>query len=580
LKATNELLEGPVRLGEPMPGTDWVVTGVLGRGGMGLVLEVRKEPGIMAAIKILLAEHARNPEVLRRFKAEVAVLAKLDHPHIVRVLDWGMIADGRPYIVMERLRGQTLRAVAVQRMQQGRRIPARMVYEIVRQVCEGLQRAHSHVPPVVHRDLKPDNLFLHYAPYSDHPTMKVIDFGVAELLDDASDAGRGMTVGTLRYMAPEVIRGDPVTAAADLYAMALVVYEVLTTRQPWDETGSNATKSAGARLREPPQPASTFVPWIPKSVDECLLRALSMDPAARHETISAFVRALYELQFANDGSSYASLDADTTAPNLATLALGPNEVGGRSIAKEHDKSSHAATGGSVDVAVSVDEAQATSPPFAESPTHPEGRVVHSPELEPESSGADAAPEYVTTTIGAPGSTDLSKELPLSAGVGDRRASRRRALPAVVALSLAATGGLALMARGGSHGSALARARAVAMAAPSSSEVIRPAAMPFAAPTQTAPAAVAAPPVASAAVARALALPKDVGERAPEGSSANDRDLPSLGVVPVPSRPPPEAGIGSALGDGVAPLARPRPAATAKARPRPRDDGYDLLSVPQ
>ena len=569
-----ELLESPFRLGERVPGTEWVVTDVLGRGGMGLVLEVRKDPGIVAAIKILLTQHARNPDVLRRFKDEVAVLAKLDHPHIVKVLDWGTIPDGRPYMVMERLRGHSLRHVAQERLRAGRRIPARMIYEIVRQVCEGLQRAHAHAPPVVHRDLKPDNLFLHYAPFSDNPVMKVIDFGVAEVLGEASRAAHGQTIGTPRYMSPEVLRGDLVTPAADLYAMALVVYELLTIRLPWAVDGGNVLQWAELRLREPPTPPSTLVPWIPKSVDECLLRALSQEPGARHESVYAFGRALYELQFASDGSSYASLDADTTAPSLATLALGSGEGDGDASSQAGDDTVRSDVA-SVEVVFDADERGPAVMALAESTTSLDAERVAAPEprafSEPGASGARPG-----------GATELATVIPPPeplAGAA-RRATRRRVLPAIGALSRAATAAVALVVRDGAQGAPVARPSARATAEPSAS-----AAWPRGVAASVEPAALAAP-VAIAVVGVDAShengsledSPTDVAEVAHARELASD--LPNLGIAPVPPRPAPEAGIGAPVVAAAAPAARVRPPAAPKPKPRPRDDGYELLSGPR
>ena len=131
------------RVGERVPGTKWVVTGVLGRGGMGVVLNVRKEPGITAAMKIMRPTFARSREFVARFLEEVRVLVELRHPNIVAVLDCDRLADGSPFLVMERLEGRSLGAATRELSESGRRLTAKHVWDVARQVCEGLYRAHA-----------------------------------------------------------------------------------------------------------------------------------------------------------------------------------------------------------------------------------------------------------------------------------------------------------------------------------------------------------------------------------------------------------------------------------------------------
>lgn len=144
-----------------------------------------KEPGIRGVAKMILPKLANRPEYVRRFFEEVRLVAKLRHPNIVQVIDYDRLDDGTPFFVMELLEGKTLRRAIGDRK---RPIPARLAYEIMRQVCEGLYRMHSNTPPVVHRDIKPDNIFLHRPEFGE-PAVKILDLGVAAVLDGKREAG-------------------------------------------------------------------------------------------------------------------------------------------------------------------------------------------------------------------------------------------------------------------------------------------------------------------------------------------------------------------------------------------------------
>jgi serine/threonine-protein kinase len=165
-------------MGKRVPGTDWVMWGVLGLGGMGVVLEVRKGRHLRAAMKVLRSAFARSAEFEARFAEEVEVMARLRHPNIVEVWDCGVLSNGSPFLLMELLTGRTIRAVA---RDKDMRFTAEAVWKIVGQVCAGLGYAHSANPPVVHRDVKPDNVFLHGRGHFG-AQVKLLDFGIAQVL--------------------------------------------------------------------------------------------------------------------------------------------------------------------------------------------------------------------------------------------------------------------------------------------------------------------------------------------------------------------------------------------------------------
>ena len=312
MKAT-ESSEYPV--GEAMPGTKMVVRGQLGQGGMGIVFDVVKGDWIPGAMKVLRPSFAKVPEFAARFLEEVRVTAQLQHPNIVQVLDFDRLEDGTPFMVMERLRGRTLHAALRETRQRGKTWTAANTYAVAAQVCEGLNRAHSHAPPIVHRDVKPDNVFLHRAEGSLEPVVKVMDFGVAAVVGEQDRRA----IGTPKYMAPEQMLGQRVSPQTDQYALALIVYEMLTGRMPWEVDVRGREALAAVDVRARPLPASQFCGWIPERADKALLKALAMDPARRHESVHGLLFELRMLQWAVDGSRDVS-EANTTDPTVGTLA--------------------------------------------------------------------------------------------------------------------------------------------------------------------------------------------------------------------------------------------------------------------
>lgn len=321
--------------GEGVPGTKYRVVRQLGAGGMGVVYQVQKPPQINGVLKLMAADLAVHEEFRTRFFDEVRVLAQLDHPNIVRVFDYDALSDGTPYYVMEMLHGRTVRDV----LETMGRVPARVAFEITRQLLEALHCAHTHEIPVVHRDIKPENIFLH-APRHGEPVVKLIDFGVVAIADRQHD---GTFVGTWKYAAPEQIRGEQATPATDLYAVGLVLYEMLAGAGPFDryETGPAV---ATAHVREVPPPVSQLAPWVPPSIVALIASALAKDPLQRPKDAYAFAEKLFELEWASDGKDPHDQTKEGPtgrASQLATAVPGPlsrvlTDVGGPAIAVESD----------------------------------------------------------------------------------------------------------------------------------------------------------------------------------------------------------------------------------------------------
>jgi serine/threonine-protein kinase len=301
-------------IGQRIADTKWVMCGVLGEGGMGIVLDVVKDPGIRGAMKMMQPRFARRTDLVALFLNEIRMTTALRHQHIVSVIDADQLPDGTPFVVTERLDGITLRKAL--RKLKGRGLPASLAHLITTQICDALFRAHSHTTPIVHRDLKPENVYLHQPPY-EPPHVKVLDWGVAALLDGKSDVSGYM--GTPLYMAPEQMRGEPVTPMADIYATGLMLYEMITGRMPWDIDYSRQEQVTAAHLSLPPIPPSRFAPWIPGRVNEQIARALAKNPADRPASAYAFASELYELQFVDDGSGQQPTTNEATVFTLSTV---------------------------------------------------------------------------------------------------------------------------------------------------------------------------------------------------------------------------------------------------------------------
>ena len=238
---------GVVALGSVLDGR-YRVDSVLGTGGMGRVYRGEHTGiGRPVAIKVLHASLGRNKEAAQRFQREALASGRLDHPNIVGVSDFGTLEDGSLYLVMEALDGMPLGT----RLERDKRIPWLEAVEIVRGVLAGLHHAHDR--GVVHRDIKPDNVFL--ARKDGEQIIKLLDFGIAKLYagnaDDPAQTRAGLTVGTPAYLSPEQAVGGAITPASDLYSTSVVLYEMLSGRVPFIETDPLAMLTAHVSREAP-----------------------------------------------------------------------------------------------------------------------------------------------------------------------------------------------------------------------------------------------------------------------------------------------------------------------------------------
>jgi non-specific serine/threonine protein kinase/serine/threonine-protein kinase len=261
----------------------------IGTGGMGTVYRAERADGgfeQQVAVKLVTAS-LHHPDAARRFRAERQILASLRHPHIVTLLDGGVTPAGQPYLAMEYVDGVPITAYCRER-----RLPLAARLGLFAQVCSAVQYAHRHF--VVHRDLKPANILV-----TADGVAKVLDFGVAKLLDDPGGTAPSATLAGLgpltpNYASPEQLRGSPVTTSSDVYALGVLLYELLTGRRPYETEGKAldevlrlVLETEPARPSALPAPVESGLPYQPRralrgDLDAVVSRAMAKEPERRY----------------------------------------------------------------------------------------------------------------------------------------------------------------------------------------------------------------------------------------------------------------------------------------------------------
>lgn len=277
----------------------------LGQGGIGRVY--RAEQASLdreVALKVIRPDRRADPIISARFLREARAAGRIRSPHVVTLFDCGSDDEGELYIAMELLKGESL----AERLKHGPPISAREGLRIAVGVAKGLAAAHE--AGVLHRDLKPGNVFL-----CDDGTVKVLDFGIAKLLDE--DQGKdGLTglhriVGTPIYMSPEAALRRPLTAASDLYSLGVLMYEMFTGKPPF-KTGS-PLETLRAHLRCPVPKLTDTSPWlqVPKSLEDLIDRLLAKEASDRPDTAEELVDLLESI--VQKLNSHDDLDSEMTA---------------------------------------------------------------------------------------------------------------------------------------------------------------------------------------------------------------------------------------------------------------------------
>jgi tRNA A-37 threonylcarbamoyl transferase component Bud32 len=277
--------------GEVLSGT-YRIEGLLGKGNMGSVYEAThlRLPRRFA-VKLLAAEVASDATALSRFQREAEVTGRIGHPNIVEVVDFNTAADGRPYLVMELLEGESLGSYLARR----NRLDPAEVDPILQQVASGLQAAHDC--DIVHRDLKPSNIFLCKPPAGESaaaqsPRIKIVDFGISKVLGVKSDLTTSASVyGTPHYMAPEQADGRhrEIDRRTDIYAVGVILYEALTGRTPF--AGEPALTVLYKTVHDQVPPLTEVRPEIPAPVAQVVARALERQPSSRFDSVAALAEA-------------------------------------------------------------------------------------------------------------------------------------------------------------------------------------------------------------------------------------------------------------------------------------------------
>ena len=252
---------------------------LLGQGGMARIYRGHdNQLDRDVAIKLLRPEYGRDPDFSSRFRQEAQNAASLNHPNIVGVHDYGQ-DDAGPFIVMELVDGEDLGAI----IKRSGALPPRQAARIVAETARALHAAHQH--GIVHRDVKPGNIMINH-----QGQVKVTDFGIARAMAEAQMTLPGTTLGSVHYFSPEQARGDQTTAASDIYALGIVLFELLTGHRPWE--ADSAAAVAMARLAGPPPDPSTLRSGIPADLVAIDRKALATEPADRWSSASSMAAAL------------------------------------------------------------------------------------------------------------------------------------------------------------------------------------------------------------------------------------------------------------------------------------------------
>jgi serine/threonine-protein kinase len=285
---------------------EYVIEKKIGEGGMGAVYGARHPViGKRAAIKVIKRELSASAEGVDRFVREAQAVNQIGHPNIVDVFGFGTLPDGRSFFVMEWLEGESLR----DRMQ--RPLAFGQALEVLDSIATALQAAHE--AGVVHRDLKPDNVYLARVKGSPAPRVKLLDFGLAKLSGSSEGAMNhtrtGVVMGTPLYLSPEQAKGAKVDTATDVYSLGAMAYEMGAGAVPF--MAESAVEIMAMHISARAEPLAQRAPWVPPAFEQLVFRMLEKDPRNR----PAIAEVVQQLQYMRTQPEIAGVAAPGTTPN-------------------------------------------------------------------------------------------------------------------------------------------------------------------------------------------------------------------------------------------------------------------------
>ena len=292
----------------------------VGEGGMGVVYKARQTSiDRIVAIKMLNSQMAQDQNWVQRFNNEARACSQLQHPNTIRMFEFGQTSDNRPFMAMEFLDGQSLRDA----ISKSAPMPPARVVKILIQCCASL--AEAHAIGIIHRDIKPDNVFL-LSMAGSPDFVKLLDFSVAKLLqDDRMRTQAGVVFGTPQYMSPEQGRGLPLDPRADLYSLGILAYEMLTGNVPFNHENPMTVLQMHIRHQLPQLPQS-----VPPNVQQLVYKALEKEAGKRHQSAGEMMQHCQQVfgQVGGQGSGFGLPQGGGAPLGGQPIQMGSPQMGG------------------------------------------------------------------------------------------------------------------------------------------------------------------------------------------------------------------------------------------------------------